>query len=116
MVSTARSIIGVSLLGIGCLLGIGARSAQAQASSYFSPVPACSYPVPAYSSPAQRYYYPAPPYPYAAQGYTQPAGRSIDSYSYYDANGIEHDSRYPHWSFDFDLWLNFRTFFRGTVC
>ena len=31
----------------------------------------------------------------SAQDYSQPNR----SYSYYDQDGIEHDSRYPHWSF-----------------
>ena len=39
-----------------------------------------SYPVPASS----------------AQDYSQPNR----NYSYYDQDGIDHDSRYPHWSFD----------------
>jgi hypothetical protein len=131
MLRTTRSVIGVGVLAIGCLLGIGASSAQAQALASaqalgsVSPAPVDSYPAPRYyipaplySYPAQCYYIPAPVSPYPARtwayqprrsdSYPVPASSSSAqdysqpnrSYSYYDQDGVEHDSRYPHWSFD----------------
>ena len=68
------------------------------------------------STPAPCYYIPAPVYSYPARtlayqprrsdSYPVPTSSAQDysqpnrSYSYYDQDGIEHDSRYPHWSFD----------------
>ena len=80
MLPTTRSVIGAGVLAIDCLLRIGAPSVQAQAPSAQAQVP--------------RYYAPA-------QGYSPPSR----NYSYYDQDGIEHDSRYPHWSFDYNLWV-----------
>jgi hypothetical protein len=77
---TTRSVIGVGVLAIGCSLGIGASSAQAQVLGSVSPAPVYSYP---------------------AQSNFQPSR----NYSYYDQNGVEYDSRYPHWSFDYNLWV-----------
>jgi hypothetical protein len=130
MLLSTRSIIGLGLLAIGCPLGIEASSAQAQALAspqalgFVSPAPVYSYPVPRYDIPAPVYSYPAQcyylaPVPYyradtlayqprlsesypvpavssSAQNYSQPNR----SYSYIDQDGIEHDSRYPHWTFD----------------
>jgi hypothetical protein len=131
MLPTARSVLGAGVLAIGCLLGIGASSAQAQALASAQALGSVS-PAPLYSYPAPRYYIPAPVYSYPAHCYYIPAPissypartwayqpRRSDSYpvpafsssaqdysqpnhnySYYDQDGIEHDSRYPHWSFD----------------
>jgi hypothetical protein len=123
MLPTARSVIGVAVLAIGCPLGIGAPSvraqapsAQAQAPRSYAPAPVYSYPAPRSYAPAPVYSYPvwtfayrpqgygfspAPVYSYPAQGYFPPG----PSYSYYDQEGVEHDSRYPHWSFDYNLWV-----------
>jgi hypothetical protein len=108
MLPTARSVIGVGVLAIGCSLGIGAPSVQAQAPSaqaqvprYYAPAPVYSYPAPRYYAPAPVYTYSTPPYYAPAQGYSQ----TSRNYSYYDQDGIEHDSRYPHWSFDYNLWV-----------
>ena len=87
MLPTARSVLGAGVLAIGCPLGIGAPSVQAQA--------------PSAQAQAPRSYAPAPVYSYPAQGYSPPSR----SYSYYDQDGVEHDSRYPHWSFDYNLWV-----------
>lgn len=117
MLPTARSVIGVGVLAIGCPLGIGASSAQAQALASAQALGSVS-PAPLYSYPAHCYYipapissypartwayqprrsdsYPVPAFSSSAQDYSQPN----HNYSYYDQDGIEHDSRYPHWSFD----------------
>jgi hypothetical protein len=122
MLPTARSVLGAGVLAIGCLLGIGAPSVQAQAPSaqaqvprYYAPAPVYSYPAPryyapapVYSYPAPRYYAPAPVYTYSTPPYYAPAqgySQTSRNYSYYDQDGIEHDSRYPHWSFDYNLWV-----------
>ena len=107
MLPTAQPVIWVVVLAVGYPLGIGASSAQAQvlgsaqawapsssAPVYSYPAPCYYIPAPVYSYPAPRYYIPAPAS--SAQDYSQPNR----SYSYYDQDGIEHDSRYPHWSFD----------------
>jgi hypothetical protein len=94
MFLTTRPVIWVVVLAIGCLLGIGASSAQAQALGSVSPAPVYSYPAQYYYIPVQVYSYPAPAF--SAQDYSQPNR----SHSYYDQDGIERDSRYPHWSFD----------------
>ena len=112
---TARPVIWVVVLAIGCLLGIGASSAQAQVLGSAEALGSVS-PAPVYSYPAQYYYIPAPVYSYPARtwvyqpsrsdSYPAPASSAQDdsqpirTYSYYDQDGIEHDSRYPHWSFD----------------
>ena len=122
MLPTARSVLGAGVLAIGCPLAFGAPSVQAQAPSaqaqapvysypapaytystppYYAPAPVYSYPAPAYIYSTPPYYAPAPVYSSPAQGYSPP-GRS---YSYYDPDGVEHDSRYPHWSFDYNLWV-----------
>ena len=108
MLPTARSVLGAGVLAIGCLLGIGAPSVQAQAPSAqaqaprpYAPAPVYSYPAPVYTYSTPPYYAPAPVYSYPAQGYSPPSR----SYSYYDPDGVEHDSRYPHWSFDYNLWV-----------
>ena len=144
MLATARSVLVVGVLAIGCPLGVGAPSAQAQAPLaqaprysvptpvYSHPGPRYSAPAPVYSYPAPCYYIPAPVYSYPVPWYSIPAPvssfpartfayqpRPYDSYSvpsssssapddsqpprrcsYIDQDGIEHDSRYPHWSFD----------------
>jgi hypothetical protein len=111
MLPTARPVIWVVVLAVGYPLGIGASSAQAQALDSVSLAPVYSYPAPCYYIPAPVYSYPArtwayqphpsdsypvPAFSSSAQDYSQPNR----SYSYYDQDGIEHDSRYPHWSFD----------------
>ena len=108
MLPTARSVLGAGVLAIGCPLGIGAPSVQAQAPSAqaqaprsYAPAPVYSYPAPVYTYSTSPYYAPAPVYSYPAQGYSPPSR----SYSYYDPDGVEHDSRYPHWSFDYNLWV-----------
>ena len=108
MLPTARSVLGAGVLAIGCPLAIGAPSVQAQAPSAqaqaprpYAPAPVYSYPAPVYTSSTPPYYAPAPVYSYPAQGYSPPSR----SYSYYDPDGVEHDSRYPHWSFDYNLWV-----------
>jgi len=108
MLPTARSVLGAGVLAIGCLLGIGAPSVQAQAPSVqaqaprsYAQAPVYSYPAPVYTYSTPPYYAPAPVYSYPAQGYSPPSR----SYSYYDPDGVEHDSRYPHWSFDYNLWV-----------
>ncbi len=110
MLPTARSVIWVGVLAIGCSLGIGAPSvqAQAQAPRSYAPAPVYSYPAPRSYAPAPVYTYSTPPYYSPAPVYTSPAqGYSPPSrnYSYYDPDGVEHDSRYPHWSFDYNLWV-----------
>jgi hypothetical protein len=129
MLPTARPVIWVVVLAVGYPLGTGASSAQAQVLSSaqalgsVSPAPVYSYPAPryyipapVYSYPAPCYYIPAPVYSYPARtlayqprrsdSYPVPTSSAQDysqpnrSYSYYDQDGIEHDSRYPHWSFD----------------
>jgi hypothetical protein len=136
MLRITRSVLGLGVLTIGCLLEIGTSSAQAQALAsaqalgsaspapvstspaprYYTPAPVSTSPAPCYSIPAPVSPYPAPiwayqprrsdsypvpAYPASAQDYSQP-GRS---YSYYDQDGVEHDSRYPHWSFDYKSWI-----------
>src|SRR5512135_954870 len=96
---------------------------------YSSPAPRFVFPAPLYSSPAPRYVSPAPMYSSPAPVYSSPpraatpwAQRSAylspapaypapirddselgRSYSYFDADNVEHDSRYPHWTFDYNL-------------
>ena len=83
------------VLAIGCPLGIGASSAQAQALGSVSPAPVYSYPARTWAYQLRRSdSYPAPVS--SAQDDSQPN----HTYSYYDQDGIEHDSRYPHWGFD----------------
>jgi hypothetical protein len=115
MLPTARSVIGVGVLAIGCSLGIGAPSVQAQVPSaqaqapvysypaprYYAPAPVYTYSTPPYYAPAPVYIYSTPPYYAPAQGYFPPSR----NYSYYDQDGVEHDSRYPHWSFDYNMWV-----------
>jgi hypothetical protein len=117
MLLTTRSVIGLGVLAISCSLEIGASSAQAQAlgsaqaqapryytpaSVYTSPAPRyCYVPAPVYTYSTPRYYVPAPAYSSSAQGDSPPRR----SYSYYDQDGVEHDSRYPHWSFDYKSWI-----------
>jgi hypothetical protein len=116
MFLTTRSALWVVVLAIGCLLGIGASSAQAQALAsaqaqaprYYTPAPVYTYstpdyyaPTPVYTYSTPRYYTPAPVYTSPAQGNSPPSR----NYSYYDQDGVEHDSRYPHWSFDYNLWV-----------
>jgi hypothetical protein len=104
--------------------------ASPQALGIVSPAPVYSYPgprydipAPVYSYPAQYYYYQAPVPSYRADTWayqTYQPGRSdsypvpaysasardysqynpSQSYSYIDQDGIEHDTRYPHWTFD----------------
>ncbi len=94
------------------VLGIESPSAQAQALASPQALGSVS-PAPVYSYPAPRYYILAPVYSYPActcayqprpsDSYPVPASSAQDdsqpnrSYSYYDQDGIEHDSRYPHW-------------------
>jgi hypothetical protein len=92
MFLTTRSVIGVGVLTISCLLGIGASSAQAP--HYYTPAPV-------YTSSTPRYYAPAPIYTSPAPGNSPPSR----NYSYYEQNGVEHGSRYPHWSFDYNSWI-----------
>ena len=115
MLPTARPVIWVVVLAVGYPLGIGASSAQAQVLSSAQALGSVS-PAPIYSYPAQYYYIPALVSSYPARtwayqprrsdSYPVPASSAQDdsqpnrSYSYYDQDGIEHDSRYPHWSFD----------------
>jgi hypothetical protein len=101
MLPTARSVLGAGVLAIGCPLAIGAPSVQAQAPRFYAPAPVYSYPAQGYTYSTPPYYAPAPVYSYPAQGYSPPRR----SYSYYDQDGVEHDSRYPHWSFDYNLWV-----------
>ena len=99
MLPTTRPVIWVVVLAVGYPLGTGASSAQAQVLSSAQALGSVS-PAPVYSYSAPRYYIPAPVYSYpvpssSAQDYSQPNR----NYSYYDQDGIEHDSSYPHWSF-----------------
>lgn len=126
---TTRSVFRVGVLTIGSLLGIGAGRAQAQTPAYYYPAPWYCYPPPLYSSPAPRYFSPAPMYSSPAPVYSSPPRASTPwpqspaypstapaypapirenselgrSYSYFDADNVEHDSRYPHWTFDYNL-------------
>ena len=62
-------------------------------------IPALVYSCPARTlayQPRRSDSYPVPAFSSSAQDYSQPNR----SYSYYDQDGIERDSRYPHWSFD----------------
>ena len=77
MLATARSVLVVGVLAIGCPLGVGAPSAQAQAPSaqaprYSVPTPVYSHPGPRYSAPAPVYSYPAPCYYIPAPVYSYP--------------------------------------------
>ena len=72
MFPTARPVIGLGVLAIGCFLGIEASSAQAQALASPQALGSVS-PAPVYSYPAPRYYIPAPVYSYPAQCYYIPA-------------------------------------------
>jgi len=115
MLPTTRPVIWVVVLAVGYPLGIGASSAQAQVLSSaqalgsVSPAPVCSYPAPRYYIPAPVYSYPARTWTYQprrSDSYPAPASSAQDdsqpnrTYFDYDQDGIEHDSRYPHWSFD----------------
>jgi hypothetical protein len=121
--------LGVLMIGCPLGIGASLAQAQVLASAqvlgsvspapvYSSPAPLYYIPAPVYSSSVQCYYIPAPVSPYpaptwayqprrpdsypvpafssSAQDYSQPNR----SYSFYDQDGVEHDSRYQHWSFD----------------
>jgi hypothetical protein len=66
MLLTTRSVIGLGVLAIGCLLGIGASSTQAQALASPQALGSVS-PAPVYSYPAPHYYIPAPVSSYPTQ-------------------------------------------------
>ena len=87
-----RLLVLSAILSLVSLLTIGTSPTQAQ--SYTDPGRT-------YTDPGRTYYYPAPTYTYPAPTYAQPDRNGF--YSYYDRDGIEHDSRYPHWSFDYKL-------------
>jgi hypothetical protein len=86
------------------------------APQYATTAPVYSYPAPGYYAPAPAYSYPSqsnvyqpqqidsyeyPAYAYLGRGNSGPGG----SYSYYDQDGVEHDYRYPHWTFDYNEWV-----------
>ncbi len=67
-----------------------------------SRVPGASYPAPAYRYPAPTlYYYPRHPH-FGSRPYVQTQPHSFRTF---DENGVEHDPRYPHWSFDYNDWV-----------
>jgi hypothetical protein len=82
-----RLLVLSAILSLGSFLTIGTPPTQAQ--SYTNPGPTYTNPAPTYTNPAPTY--------------AQPDRNG--SYSYYDRDGIEHDSRYPHWSFDYKLFF-----------
>jgi hypothetical protein len=129
MLSTVRHVLWAGALATSFCCGISTPSARAQAlgsaqapaysylaPQYYTAAPVYSYAAPSYYVPAPVYSYPSqtnsyqpqnynyyqyPAYTYSDRGNSEP-GRS---YSYFDKDGVEHDNRYPHWTFDYNSWV-----------